>query len=118
MNRHGAVLIEALVAIAILSVAGLSAIEYVVAVQEAHARSVTRERDLARAERLLTATVLLSQRELEQRLGIRSADDFLVWIDRPEPFLFRVGISAPERPKAELLATLVYRRDGDADASP
>ncbi len=70
------------------------------------------------AERLLIATALLSARELEQRLGVRGAEDFLVWVDRPERFLFRIGISAVARPEAELLATLVHRYQEPTDARP
>jgi type II secretory pathway component PulJ len=114
-DRRGAVLIEVIVAVAILTSAGLSFLQLVLSVGDAQTRMHERERELARAERLLTATVLLTQPELERRLGVRPANDFLVWIDRPEPFLFRIGVSTAGRPEAELLSTLAYRRQEERD---
>lgn len=116
-GRGGAVLIEVLAALAILGVTGVSFLQHATAVMDAQSRLLDREHELARAERLLTATLLLRRTELEQRIGVRPSEDFLVWIDRPEPFLFRVGISAVARPEAELLATLVYRREAEPDES-
>lgn len=117
MNRRGAVLIEVLVALAILSLAGTSAISYLAALLEAEAAQIERMREMRRAERLLTATALLTESELGRRLGVRPAEDFLVWVDRPEPYLFRIGISPAARPSAELLATLVHRRGEGSDGS-
>jgi hypothetical protein len=102
-------------AVAILTLAGMSFLVLVVAVADAQARQTARERELRLAERVLTATVLLTQRELDQRLGVRTVEDLLVFVDRPEPFLYRVGVSNAARPAAELLATLVYRRRGQTD---
>jgi hypothetical protein len=115
MTRQGAALIEVLAAVAILTVAGLSFLELVVSVADAQARQREREGEVRRAERLLTATALLTQRELEQRIGVREVEDVLVWVDRPEPLLFRIGVSPAARPEAELLATLVYRREVVSD---
>ncbi len=115
MNRRGAVLIEVLAAVAILAVAGLGTVRYLAAVLDAEARQHDREAEIGRAERLLVATGLLRQDELEQRLGARHSGGFLVWVDRPEPFLFRIGVSSVAEPERELLATLVYRRDDELD---
>jgi hypothetical protein len=110
VSKGGAALIEVLVALVIFSVAGLTLVEYVTSVERAQLTQLDRERELLRAERLLTATILLNDEELSQRLGMRRVGDFMVWVDRPEPFLFRVGVSRAARPERELLSTFVYRR--------
>jgi hypothetical protein len=107
--------VEVLASLVILAVAGVTFLHHLTAVLDGQSRQLEREREFARAERLLTATLLLSRVELEQRLGVRPSEDLLVWVDRPEPFLFRVGVSAAARPEAELLATLAYRRGEDVD---
>jgi hypothetical protein len=109
MNDRGVVLLEVLLAVAILSVVGVSSIAFVGASVDVHARLRAREAELVAAERVLIATSLLSRTELDQRIGMREAGDFVVWIDRPEASLFRVGVAPLAQPAAEILATLVYR---------
>jgi len=109
MNRQGVVLLEVLIAIAILSMIGVSSAGVVAASLEAETRLHTREVELAAAADLLTAMSLLSREELGQRIGMREVAGFAVWVDRPEPSLFRVGIAPAEKPAAELISTLVYR---------
>ena len=111
MSRRGVVMIEVLVAIAILSLVGVSMVTFTSSVVQSEERRRSREQELLRAERLLIATLLLTQSELEQRIGVRYAGDFAIWIDRPEPYLFRVAIATAARPTVEILATLVHRRD-------
>jgi hypothetical protein len=118
MTRQGAVLIEVLAAFTILSVAGLTSLEFLTTMLDSQSRLVDRELEIRRAERLLVATTLLTEDELLQRLGVRTTDEFLVWVGRPERFLYRVGISPIARPEVELLATLVYRRSPEIDDEP
>lgn len=106
---RGVALIEVLVAIAILSMVGVSSIALLTSTLDAHGRLHSRETELARAERVLIATTLLARRELEQRIGRRDVAGFVVWVDRPEPSLFRVGVAPEVDPAAELLSTLIYR---------
>ena len=113
-NRKGMILIDALLAVAILSSAGVAFVTLLVSTLEFHGRVHEREIELGRAERILTATTLLTRSELEQRIGMRPAGDFAIWVDRPEPRLFRVGVAPLARPEAELLATLVYRGEEES----
>lgn len=109
MNRSGVALMEAVMALMILSSAVVSTLGVVTALGRATVRLEQRERELARAERVLIASSLLTRQELEQRLGVRRVGDFYVWVDRPEPELFRIGVAPALLPSRELLATLVHR---------
>jgi prepilin-type N-terminal cleavage/methylation domain-containing protein len=108
-STRGVALIEVLVAIAILSMVGVSSIALLTSTLDAHGRLHSREVELRRAERVLIATTLLARRELEQRIGRRDVGGFVVRVDRPEPSLFRVGVAPEEDPAAELVSTLIYR---------
>ena len=117
MNRAGVALMEAVMALVILSSVAVSTLGVVTALGRSSARLEARERELARAERVLIASSLLTRQELEQRLGVRRVAGFYVWLDRPEPDLFRIGVAPALVPSRELLATLVYReRPGAPDA--
>lgn len=109
MKRSGVVLIEVLIALAILALTGLSTVSYVSTLTRVQTRGIEREAEMESAEELLIEHALLEHRELVQRLGARSVGSFVVWIDRPRPELFRVGIAPAPRPESELLATLLYR---------
>lgn len=109
MSRDGVVLIEVLAAFVILGLTGLSTVMYASAVVNARTFGVEREREIERAEDLMIEHVLLGHGDLIQRLGARPTDAFVVWIDRPRPGLFRIGITPSDQPELELLATLVYR---------
>lgn len=109
MNRDGVALIEVLVALVILALTGISTVTYASAVADARTFGVERELELERAENLMIEHVLLDHRDLIRRLGARRAGEFVVWIDRPRPALFRVGVARSDRPEVELLATLVHR---------
>lgn len=108
---RGAVLIEVVVAIAILGVAGSSMLGYVRALSDGQSRIFEREREVRRAEMVLIEHVTMSASQLSQRLGVRPATPFVVWIDRPEPELFRIGVAPADLPTAELLSTLVHKPD-------
>lgn len=109
MSRDGAVLVEALVALTIITLVGVTALGLVAESISAHERLVLREVELEVAESLVIQMSLLDGAALTQRLGVREAGSYLIWVDRPEPNLFRVGISPVNRPEAELLATLFHR---------
>lgn len=111
--RQGVVLIEVLTAMVILGTVAVSVLGYLLTLADTEARSRARLLEMTRAERLLTATVLLTSPELDQRMGMRQTDEFAVWVDRPEPGLYRVGVAPRARPDVELLATLVHRLPPD-----
>jgi prepilin-type N-terminal cleavage/methylation domain-containing protein len=113
MNERGVVLLEVLVAIAILSMVGVSSMGFIAATLETEGRLADREAELASAEDVLATMALLSRRELDQRIGVREVAGFAVWVDRPEPSLFRVGVAPATHPAAEVVSTFVYRPAGD-----
>lgn len=112
MNQQGVALIEVLAALVILGTAGVSTLAYVSALGAHQERSIAREAEMVRADHLLSQLSLLTAQELAQRIGVRTVDSFAVWIDRPRPDLYRVGLASVERPEAELLVTLISRPPG------
>jgi len=109
MTRRGSALIEVLVALVVLSAAGVSTLGYLTAFVDAQARLQQREAELLRADRLLTATALLDRADLDLRLGVRTVGDLVVSVNRPQPALYRIAVSPATVPEAELLVTVVFR---------
>jgi hypothetical protein len=107
-------LLEVLVAVVILGVAGLALVELVGAGTRAEQKARVRERELADEERLLAAWTLLRREELDQRIGERSVGPYVVRVQRPERGLYRMAIERRDAPGVEDLVTVVYRevRDG------
>ena len=109
MSRRGAVLLEVIVALAILSIAGLSLVTLVDTGLADERRAAVREHELAAEERLLAALTLLKRPELDQRLGRHALGEFVVDIERPERTLYRIALARAESPQVEELVTVVYR---------
>ena len=107
--RAGVALLEAMIALAILSVSGLSVVSLVNQLIRTQAEAIHREDTMNTASRVLAVTTLLKRQELDQRLGTREVGEFLVAIQRPEKALYRIAISEREAPASELLVTVVYR---------
>ena len=107
LDSRGAALFEAIVALAIVATAGVSAARFVVEAIHAEAELARREKALFEADRLLAATSLLRAEELAQRLGVHTVGEFVVDIQRPEPELYRIAVG--EEDGREMLVTVVYR---------
>lgn len=108
-NRRGAMLLEAIVALAVVSVAGLSMLALVGAVQRDQTRTTLAEQTLVSADRIMTAMVLLTGQDLDRRLGSHGVGAFAVDVERPERSLYRIAIADTAASRSELLATVVYR---------
>ncbi len=108
-SRSGVALLEALIALAILSVAGLSVVALVDSLVRAQAAAMHRERTLTSAGRVLAAATLLRREELDQRLGTREVGEFVLDVQRPEKSLYRIAIGETAVPAVELLVTVVHR---------
>jgi hypothetical protein len=117
VNRRGVVLIEVLAALVILAMGGLSVLALLSSVSAAQARAYTREAEAEKAQRVMASLALLSRAELSQRLGARSLGGFVVWVDRPEASLFRVGVAPTEAPSLEILVTLLYRPEPEPEGN-
>src|SRR5881296_538167 len=107
----GIALLEVLVAVAILSGAGLALLDFVTAGLRAERDARERERILAAEERVLTALTLLKRDELNRRLGRHPIGELIVDIQRPEQTLYRIALTQASAPQVEDLVTVVYRRE-------
>ena len=110
-SERGVVLLEVLIALTILALAGIGMMETVGAGLRAERDARARETILATEERLLAALTLLNRTELDQRIGRRRIGEFVVDIQRPERTLYRVALMQNESPQVEDLVTVVYRSD-------
>jgi type II secretory pathway pseudopilin PulG len=108
-TRAGAALLEVLCALAIVSIAGLSAMDALRAALGSMRDANTAENELEAAGRVLVALTLLSGKELTQRLGRHALGEFDVDVQRPEPALFRVALVSRVPSSRELLVTVAYR---------
>ena len=108
-DERGVALLEVLVALAILGGAGAALVASLAAGMRARHDISERETEIRTADRILTATSLLSRPDLDRRLGRHPAGEMLVEIQRPNPVLYRLSVSQSSRPKLDLLATVVYR---------
>ena len=111
LTSRGVALLEVLVALAILSGAGLALLDLVTAGLRAEREARERERVLAVQERVLTALTLLKRDELDRRLGRQPIGELIVDIQRPERTLYRIAVVQQESPQVEDLVTVVYRRE-------
>jgi prepilin-type N-terminal cleavage/methylation domain-containing protein len=108
---RGVALLEVLVALAILSGAGLALLDLVTGGLRAERDARERERVLAVEERVLTALTLLRREDLDRRLGRHPIGELIADIQRPERTLYRIAIAQDRSPQAEDLVTVVYRRE-------
>ena len=109
IGESGAVLLEAMVAIAILASAGASLVAAIDAGIQSEHQARLRETSLLAAERVLTATALLGRGDLDRRLGRHPIGEFVVEVQRPDPTLYRIAIAEGRAPEVETLVTVVYR---------
>jgi len=110
-SDRGIALLEVLVALAILSGAGLALLDLVTGGLRAERDARERERVLAVEERVLTAFTLLTRDELDRRLGRHPIGELIVEIQHPERTLYRIAVSQQASSQVEDLVTVVYRRE-------
>ncbi|TMD02344.1 MAG: hypothetical protein E6J01_17940 [Chloroflexi bacterium] len=91
--ERGVVLVEVLVAVLILGIAGLALMELCGGGLRATIAAEAREHEQADAERLLSAYTLLKRTELDQRLGDRRVGPYVVNVQRPERELYRIAVA-------------------------
>jgi hypothetical protein len=108
-SKRGAVLLEVLVALVILSTAGMELLEIVTVALSAERDARDRESTLAVEERLLSAHTLLNRGELDQRIGRRQIGEFIVEVQRPARTMYRIALLQETSPHVEDLVTVVYR---------
>lgn len=108
-GERGVALLEVLVAVAMLGVAGIGLLELVGAGTRAVAAARVRERELADQERLLAAYTLLARADLDRRLGRREVGPYFADVQRPERTLYRIALVRKTAPDIEDVVTVVYR---------
>ncbi len=109
--ERGVALLETLVALAIVSGAGLALLDLVTGGLRAEREARERERVVAVEERVLTALTLLRRDELDRRLGPHPIGELIADIERPERTLYRIALVQPQSPQVEDLVAVVYRRE-------
>jgi type II secretory pathway pseudopilin PulG len=106
--RRGAALLEVIVALSILAVAGISAVTMAAESGRAVSRMREADRAMRRASAFLDAVALWSRADLDRRLGDHPQGPWRLEIQRPRPTLYLVALrdSAAGR---ELLQTALFR---------
>lgn len=103
-TNTGFTLLEVLVALAIVSIAGLAVISQV-GMASAMLREVARqEAEMEGAQNLMATAMTWSRRELDQRLGSIRVDPLYMSVSRSRPGLYRLAIHSDY----ELLVTVVH----------
>lgn len=105
---RGAILLEVMVALAILASAGISLVALTSNALRSELAMRRREETLLAADRVLAATTLLTRNDLERRIGKHRVGEFVVDVQRPERTLFRIAIAEADA-EVESLVTVVYR---------
>jgi len=108
--RPGVVLLETLVALAILGVAGASLAALAVGATDAVRRAERRDDDVRRASAFLDVVALWPREDLDRHLGTRPQGAWLLDVQHVAPALYTVAIadSGDARP---LLRTALYRAE-------
>ncbi len=108
-DRQGIALLDALVALTILSGSALSLTAVLRQAVQAQTALSHEEELLDNADRLLAAMTLLGAGDLDQRLGSRTLGAFVTTVQRPERGLYRIAIAEGDSPGRILLVTVVHR---------
>jgi len=113
--REGIVLLEAIVAMTILAIAGAA----VVALATDSARAVDRARAadaaMEQASAFLDAVALWPREDLDRHLGARDEGAWRLIVDRPTPTLYTLSL-ADSAGRHLLLHTVLYRAEAAHDA--
>lgn len=110
-DRRGVALLEVLIAMAILGIAGLSTVQVVRDAIQAQRETSRVERMVRDADRVMTAVSLLKRDELDRAIGSQEVGDFKVSIQRPARGLYRLALAERDNPAREVLVTVVQRPD-------
>jgi type II secretory pathway pseudopilin PulG len=107
-SRHGVVLLEAIVALTILTVAGLATVAIVRQAIDSVRRAQDAELEIRHASAFMDAIALWPRADLDRHLGDRSEGPWRLVIDRPVPTLYLVVLTDSSS-RRELVRTALYR---------
>src|SRR5579872_7046508 len=107
-RKSGVVLLEAIVALTILTVAALASVAMVRQALDSvrHAREV--EEDVRQASAFMDAIALWTRVDLDRHLGNRAEGPWRLSIDRPVPTLYFVALT-DSLSRRELVRTALFR---------
>jgi type II secretory pathway pseudopilin PulG len=111
-NRRGAVLLETLVALAVLAIVGSAAAWTASESIRAVGRVYEAEAHVRLAVRLLTAASLWPREDLDRHLGTRAQGPLRMRVDRLQPTLYEVSVMDGATGSV-LLRTSLYRLEPD-----
>lgn len=114
-RRSGAALLEALVALTILAVAGAAIVAFATDASRAVVLAREADAELRRANALLEAAALWPREDLDRHLGDRAQGPFRMEIQRPFPSLYTVLLTDSTR-RRQLLRTAIYRPEHQQEA--
>jgi hypothetical protein len=106
--RHGVALLEAIVALTILTVTALATVGMVRQGIDTARRAEVAGAEIRRASAFMDAIALWPRADLDRHLGNRAEGPWLLTIDRPTPTLYLVAL-ADSLSRRELLRTALYR---------
>lgn len=109
-------LLEAIVALAILSSAGVVMVSFAAENARAVAQARSAESDLRAANAFFNAVSLWSRDDLDRHLGDRHQGHWIMRVDRQRPTLYVITLSDSTR-RAPFLRTSLYRPE-TAHAAP
>jgi hypothetical protein len=106
--RKGAVLLEAIVALVILAVAGTSAVTLVSQSADAVRRARIADAEMREAGAFFHSVALWPREDLDRRLGERAQGEWKLIIQRPTPTLYEVVLT-DSAVTHEILRTTLFR---------
>jgi type II secretory pathway pseudopilin PulG len=112
----GAVLLEVVVAMALLAVAAIAAIAMAAEAGGAVSRARAAEARMREASHFMETVALWSRDDLDRRLGRRAQGPFVLALQRPAPELYLAALADTATGRV-LLSTSLFRPD-TADALP
>lgn len=108
--RKGAVLLEAIVAVVILAVAGTAAVTLVSQSADAVRRARGADAEARQASAFLHAVSLWTREDLDRRLGDRPQGGWRLQVQRPTPTLYEVALVDSARTHV-ILRTSLFRAE-------
>ena len=111
-RRSGVALLEALIALAILGIAGVSIVVFAIDAGRTVQRAREADGEIRRAGALFDAVALWPRADLDRHLGSRPQGPWRLRVDRPLPTLYTVVLTDSTEAR-EILRTSLYRPDPD-----
>jgi type II secretory pathway component PulJ len=110
-GNGGAVLLEVMVALALLVVSAVPVVSLLSAALRSEMALAEREATMREADRMLASLALLTRTDLDRRLGRHPARTMVADVTRPAPTLYRLALRESDTAAVELLVTVVHRPD-------